>query len=495
MSSPPAEVARGIGPHVMPVLQRVALAAVSIIAFLALCQGASAGVLVATTPNYVFDGPYIGGPQVAWQDSRCYIICQSLPDVEDETAQTVDALRVTRPGRRAIRLFGRLGGGDTGGPSGGSRSYSFAISATRLAWLRDARIYDEFEGDSGNSTLRAGRVGGHLPLVYRCGFGEQGPAQEPNIALDEDVLAYQPNPCTASTARVAVRDLKSGATQEMAAQPAGEKIRLLRVAGRYLAVSHYGQTAKGLKPPEVTVYDHRTRVVAYEAKPPPGRSIAGMDVQEDGTLFVETDAEDGRPGCSKSGLGWYSLDAVFHPLPGHPCRDPIRAGGGRVVYRTPTSLKQVTSRGITTTVASFGRVQAAGFDADTHRSVVAVKRCDQGFDIVSIGIGDAAYRAGSARCPVALRIPTRLRAVRGAVRLSVSCPRRCLGRFAVFANHKQLATRLLRIKRGGRVRLRLTRSARSLLSHRGTMPVAVRAVTLDRDGRRRKTERLTILSR
>ncbi len=385
---------------------------------------ASAAEVLTSTRYDVFDGPSLAGPGVAWQDTRCdpaLYPCPALPDVEDETAPTRETLRLATPGKRLRILHERLAGGDTGGPGGGNVRTSFAVSRTRLALLHSGYFYDEFTGESITLRLAAGSLRSSPALVYRCQARQSDDAetaltQFPNFVLGGDVLAYQPNPCRDTLPRVTVRDLKTGVQRTISVRPATDRVGPFRLAGRYLAVRHYPEAASASRAAAVTVYEHDTGDVVYDAAPPPGRSISLMDVQSDGTIFVVTSPDRADYGCSNLRLGWYSsADPTFHPLPGRPCGGLIRAGANRVVYPTgrfaPKALRAVTVTGTTTTVASFGRVESTfAFDADARRAVFGVRRCDQGFDIVSVRHGDGSYRAGRTGCPVKLMTPLRLRA-------------------------------------------------------------------------------------
>jgi hypothetical protein len=254
----------------------------------------------------------------------------------------------------------------------------------------------------------------------------------------------------------------------------------------------------------VSVYDYRSDVRRYEARPPAGRRFSGLLLDADGILFAMT-RRAGADDLSCGSLGWYSAaEPAFHPLPGSPCRGSLTGAGGRVVYQRgpyqPSELRAVNRTGKTVVVARFGGVDRTyGFDADARRTVFAVRRCDHGFDIVSVGVGSRPYRAGSWRCPAALLGPRRLVASGGRVPVGVRCPRGCRGVVGLYRGRRLVGRSALRHAGGAPspVRVRLTRRGTKLLATRGAVPVVIRVVTLDRDvaWRKRRIARHALLTR
>ena len=80
-----------------------------------------------------------------------------------------------RPGRPArVVVTGKNAYYDAG-PNGGGSFIDFRASAIHVALKRASFSSDEFEGDSGGSSLRAGPFdAARLPLVARC-YVEGGP--------------------------------------------------------------------------------------------------------------------------------------------------------------------------------------------------------------------------------------------------------------------------------------------------------------------------------
>jgi hypothetical protein len=135
------------------------LAPALVLALLVGPPAASARVVSATSPYpgpELSQGPLIEDGVVSWLTTDCRSYCPRNPLDADGDGDRVE-VHVQRPGRSArVVATGRTGYYD-GGPNGGGTSIEFRGSATHVAIKRASFSSDEFEGDSGGSSLRPGR--------------------------------------------------------------------------------------------------------------------------------------------------------------------------------------------------------------------------------------------------------------------------------------------------------------------------------------------------
>lgn len=479
---------------------RAALAAIglTVLGSVSAATATAAVRTVAETPRQVEQGPFLVGDRVAWSDLRCVRDCFAFEGESDRVE-----VRVSRPRLRpSVLARAFLPGDSSGGPNSFSRGIEFAVTRNRFALLTTENGSEETSGDFGRFALRAGGLGDPLALIYRCGW-ESDPAQPPVFGLAGDSLAYERDPCRGAAPAIVVRDLATGAEQAFP-QPTGSYVQYMSIDGNSLALVRLPSTQLG-QGSELVVYDLRTARETNRIAIAKDRDVGSIDVAADGTVAAVTGptrTPAGRDfGCPDGRIEVYAA-GVHEPrrLANRVC-PAVTLAGDNVLHLTggsqATALKAVTLDGRRRrTLANWGRVGRRAFDADDRRFALGLRRCAGGFAFLVGAIGDPTVRAGSARCPVAVRAPRRLRTVDGHVGVRLGCSRGCAGTVRLKLGRKRLAARLVRVERGasGRLRLSLGRGARALLRRRGALPVTIEARTLDRDDRVRSARRLAILS-
>lgn len=443
--------------------------------------------------------PMLTGASVSWLDARCVEACG--PE-EVDCEQTYNwALRLASPHRRVRTLTRGSYGCGGSGPNSGSSDVSFAVSGNNLARLDTFSGSDEFEGESGGGTLRAGRVGGGLSRVYACRWGGDGGAANAArpfvFALDRATLAYEPMPCVGNAATLAIRDLRSGKT-ETSPEPPNTVISQLAVAGRYVAILRDGLNGTST----VALHDSSARREAYAVALSRGGASSALSVQQDGTVGLLRTIKDTTDLCNRAQPAWFSrAEPQEHLINAPACAGGVRVARDRLFFVAPAgrgrTLRSVGLDGRGTDLVRFGRVDIRGFDSDGTRIAYAARSCNGRFAIFLQRLSGAPASVGSPRCPANVA-GTRLGAdSHRRVRVLLRCPHGCDGVVSIRRGRRTLGRRSVELSAGPAraVIVRLRGSAARGLRRAGSERVAVTLVSYDRGYRRQQDRRLLTLDR
>ena len=456
---------------------RTALALVVVLVLLALPSSAAAAPVVMLRPfpgPELREGPFITSTGVGWTQARCIADCvdQALGESDE-----LYAIRSSGPAGRFRTLFRTRLRHDAAGPNPVQEWISARLSAQAVAVLRS--------GTSGRLTLRAGRPGERLELLFDCAFNG---ADDVPVALDGRTLVYEPDPCSAPV-RLAVRDVPSGLTRVVPlAEP--DNPGSLQVSADFAAWLRYQQGG-----PHVVVFDLMTGTEVYAVPIEPALALGGWALGAGGTVVAAT---GGSGGACRSGLVWYSVaEPVRHELATSACPTPLRIANGRIFFFGPRGkarfLRSVSLAGEVRDHVRFGRVIPRSFDVRGARIAWAARDC--GGDVAIFGglLGRGVLGVGPVTCPTRLA-PSPATVRRGRAKIRLDCPRGCSGDLALARAGRLLTEVPFGLPPGGgTVTLGLPQAARKHVERHGSLRVRAELTARDRGFRPERMARDLLL--
>lgn len=203
-----------------------------------LCPGSADAGRVALTGarTDLRQGPEIVGSRVGWLEETCFGDCAVIGPSDP------DGFRVRFAGRTGrVRTLARGGLENSRGGSSvtTSEEVHFAASEEWLALQRD-NTGTSLGGSFQSPALTAGPFGKRRQPVVAC-VDRRGITGVP-VDLAGDLLAFNAEPC--SSARLGVRDLRSGATSQFGVPPGAELSRVA-VAGSLVASVRSSYSTQG----------------------------------------------------------------------------------------------------------------------------------------------------------------------------------------------------------------------------------------------------------
>lgn len=419
-----------------PSLRRIAVAAT--LGVLALCPGASAGVIGT---GDVYSDPVFAGSDIVFARAvrDTFRISGTNGAVGARWVLSLPHLESDAGSGIGIRL--------AGAGSGRVLVHNLGLVSRFSTTRRDTLVLAPFSGAGNTLTGCANR-----------------------LAVDEDALAsdatravFGLHDCSSTDAqRVVLRDHANGVETDFPVDPK-HRVSHVRLAGRYLAYTDYA-VAENATTLRVFDADSHAEVTQITES---GSDLGSFALQDDGAVAV----------CRRGEIIEYPIGGETRSLPGSECDGDLVAGAVGYLTLLPSGrpnevLLSVYSSGRTRLVARlFGRLAEQGVPATNGKVAAFRRRFCGGWEVVTTTIGEAAARAES-RCDASFFAPPRRVRNGRALLAPIACPAGCVATVTVRRPGLAASTNSVSIELTRRGR-RLVSIALPRLAQRGRLVATV----------------------